>query len=919
MIIDVKGTKGDGQANEAESRQRYELKEARLSKMPLAFGALVLAIAAYIKSAMPSWGRLPDEDEAPLRPEDGGKPHLKLVDAGMLAGPLEPLEQGDAQAEEQPHRIGSSSLHDWRLPPAEFLTVDSPALQFVEPFTQRTDVSRLARFEGPLFASNDNVAPASGGRPGAGSGGGSKPGDDHPNDRPPSTDKGGDDRGNGDKGKDDKPRHSDPIPKPVEDEEDDPQNPANRAPRATGPVYLRDVAGCAAVLIGLSELLANISDPDDDVLSIKNLKVSSGTITWTANGWLYDPNGLGPVTVTYEITDGKATIIQHAYFSVVRNSIVGTDGDDMLLGTACADAIEGRGGNDIIDARAGDDLIDGGAGDDHIVGGSGNDIIRGGDGNDIIFGGAGDDQISGGAGDDRLFGDDGRDTVFGDAGDDQIHGGSGNDALFGGAGNDLVNGDAGDDTIEGNAGDDVLMGGDGNDVVSGGLGNDRLDGGAGADLLLDNAGRDTVSGGDGNDHVVVAIDGDRDTYEGGAGTDTLDLAATERGISADLTQGTAEGSEIGNNQVGGFEIVTGGSGADTLSGSGGNETLSGGAGDDRIDGRGGHDALEGGAGNDTLHDGSGQDTVSGGEGNDRVVAAIDGDSDRYDGGSGTDTLDLSQTGCGVAVDLAQGAANGSEIGSNVVTSFEGVDGGAGADTLAGSAANETLTGGAGDDLVSGHDGNDSLDGGTGNDTLADGAGRDTVSGGAGHDVIQAEADGEDDTFDGGSGCDTLDYSASEDGITVDFTEGTASGSDIGSDTFCGIEGAVGGSGDDRFIVGQQPVVLEGGAGDDVFEFTPPPACPPAPVLHEIVDFEVGDRIRMSKYDLFEKVFHELEDQFQAIYGDKVDEDDAVIRFRHERSESIDRTVIEADLDRDKIYETTIHLDGHRAIVVVEHA
>ncbi|WP_134498857.1 calcium-binding protein [Microvirga pakistanensis] len=888
MIIDVKGTKGDGQANEAESRQRYELKEVRLSKMPLAFGALVLGIAAYIKSAMPSWGHLPNEDESPLRPEDGGKPHLKLVDTGMLSAPLEPLEQGDTQPEEgQPRRIGSGTLFDNRLSEPTFLMVDSPPLQFANPFVQRSDISKLARFEGALFASNDNVGP--------GTGGGSRPGND-------------------------KPGHSNPIPKPVEDDDDDPRGQANRAPRTSGPVYLRDVAGCATVLIGLSDLLANASDPDGDALSIRNLKVSSGSITWTGKGWLYDGNGLGPVTVTYEITDGKATIVQHAYFSVVRNSIVGTDGDDVLLGTACADEIEARAGNDIIDGRAGDDLIDGGTGDDHIVGGAGNDIIHGGNGNDIIFGMAGDDQISGGAGDDRLFGDDGNDTVFGDDGNDQVHGGSGNDALFGGAGSDLINGDAGNDTMEGNDGDDVLIGGGANDVVSGGFGNDKVDGGAGADLLLDNAGQDTVAGGQGNDHVVVALDGDRDTYEGGAGTDTLDLSTAEHGIDVDLALGSAGGSEIGENQVGSFEIVGGGSGADTISGSVGNETLSGGAGEDRIDGRGGNDALDGGAGNDTLHDGSGQDTMSGGEGNDRIIVATDCDRDRYDGGSGNDTLDLSDTASGVAVDLSQETASGSEIGNNIVTDFESVSGGSGNDTLSGVAGDETLSGGAGDDRIAGRDGDDLLDGGTGDDMLADGTGRDTVSGGRGNDVISAEADGGDDAFDGGEGRDTLDYSSSEEGITVDLTEGTASGNDIGTDTFSGIECVVGGSGDDRFVIGQQPVVLEGGDGDDLFEFSPPPpACAPTPVLHEIVDFTVGDRIRMSKYDLFEKVFDRLESQFESIYGDKVDEDDARIRYRHERSESIDRTVIEADLDHDRIYETTIHLDGHKAIVVVEHA
>ncbi|MFC1458422.1 cadherin-like domain-containing protein, partial [Microvirga arabica] len=664
MIIDVKGTKGAGQANEGASRQRYELKEARPSKMPLAFGALILGIAAYLKSAMPSFGRLPDEGEAPLRPEEGGKPHLKLVDAGMLDIPLEPLEQGDAQTDDQPLRIGSGTAFDNRLPEPAFLMVDSPPLQFGMSFPQPSDVSRLARFEGALFASNDNVGPAIGRGAGGPTGSAAAPGDDDPGAGPPGEDKGEDGQGN-----DGRPGHSDPIPRPGD--EDDPKTPANRAPRTNGPVYLRDVAGCAAVLIGLSELLANASDPDGDLLSIRNLKVSSGTITWTANGWLYDPNGLGPVTVTYEITDSKATIIQQAYFSVVRNAVVGTDGDDMLLGTACADDIKGGSGSDLIDGRAGDDLIDGGAGDDHIMGGAGNDIIHGGDGNDVIFGGAGNDQISGGAGDDRLFGDDGNDVVFGDDGDDQVHGGSGNDALFGGAGNDLVSGDAGDDRIEGNAGNDTLRGGDGDDVVSGGDGNDLVEGGKGADLLLDGAGRDTVLGGEGDDHAVVALDGDRDIYDGGAGTDTLDLSGTERGVDVDLARGTAEGCEIGDNAVAGFEIVRGGSGQDTISGSGGNETLQGGAGDDRMDGRGGNDALDGGdgydgldggegndtlsggAGNDMLTDGTGQDIVRGGAGNDVVRAAADGEDDVFDGGDGCDTLDYSASEGGLTVDLTQ--------------------------------------------------------------------------------------------------------------------------------------------------------------------------------------------------------------------------------------------------------------------------
>ena len=125
-------------------------------------------------------------------------------------------------------------------------------------------------------------------------------------------------------------------------------------------------------------------------------------------------------------------------------------------------------------------------------------------------------------------------------------------------------------------GDDVLSGGEGNDLVTAGAGNDSLEGGSGADLLFDETGRDTVRGGAGDDRVVAALDEDRDTYDGGEGAaDALDLTATEAGVSVDLAAGSAEGEEIGDNAVTGFEIVEGGAGNDSLAGSEGGETLSG--------------------------------------------------------------------------------------------------------------------------------------------------------------------------------------------------------------------------------------------------------------------------------------------------------------------------------------------------------
>jgi hypothetical protein len=73
--------------------------------------------------------------------------------------------------------------------------------------------------------------------------------------------------------------------------------------------------------------------------------------------------------------------------------VIGTPGNDYLLGTTKTDLIRGRGGDDYIRALAGDDLLLGGAGDDVVRGGGGNDKIYPGEGPDIVLAGAGNDKI----------------------------------------------------------------------------------------------------------------------------------------------------------------------------------------------------------------------------------------------------------------------------------------------------------------------------------------------------------------------------------------------------------------------------------------------------------------------------------------------------------------------------------------------
>ena len=76
----------------------------------------------------------------------------------------------------------------------------------------------------------------------------------------------------------------------------------------------------------------------------------------------------------------------------------------------------------------------------------------------VVFGAARDDAIAGGAMDDRLFGGAGNDVLAGGFGHDRLEGGGGDDRLEGGPGDDRLLGGAGDDTY-------VIAAGDGRDTI----------------------------------------------------------------------------------------------------------------------------------------------------------------------------------------------------------------------------------------------------------------------------------------------------------------------------------------------------------------------------------------------------------------------------------------------------------------------
>jgi Ca2+-binding RTX toxin-like protein len=116
-----------------------------------------------------------------------------------------------------------------------------------------------------------------------------------------------------------------------------------------------------------------------------------------------------------------------------------------------------------------------------VIGGAGSDSITGGAGYQELRGYFGNDTLRGGDGSDRLYGCDNAGDALGlsttGSDDDLLDGGAGNDLLRGEFGNDTLLGGGGNDSLEGGAGDDALDGGIGNDYLKGGAGNDRIDGG----------------------------------------------------------------------------------------------------------------------------------------------------------------------------------------------------------------------------------------------------------------------------------------------------------------------------------------------------------------------------------------------------------------------------------------------------------
>ncbi len=451
----------------------------------------------------------------------------------------------------------------------------------------------------------------------------------------------------------------------------------------------------------------------------------------------------------------------------VATTVAGGPGDDSVGTGSGNDSVTLGDGDDSTGTLLGDDTIDGGAGNDNILsGGAGNDTITGGDGADFISDGDGNDTVAAGAGDDDVTAGLGTDSYSGGADTDSI-GYSRSDPTTGvpipvnvsldGVANDGAAGEndnaqadfedlssgGGDDTLTGNDSENEINGGSGNDTInglgnddnlSGSAGNDTVNGGTGQDSVSGSDGNDTLSGNEGND--TLGTDPGSDSLSGGTGQDSVRYFGRNP-VNVNLNDLADDGvAGEGDNVRTDNEILTTGSGNDTVTGSNGVNDITTGPGNDTVTGLNGNDDLEGGSGNDTLSGGGGDDNVNGGL-----------DTDIIGGGSGVDTVSYADRIDRVVVRL-DGRAGDGQAGENdlIRRDVENAIGGRFNDLLVGSSGPNELSGLGGNDVISGLGGGDYLDGGRGNDRLTGGRGNDSVTGGSGTDQFFVRDRLSDDVF-----------------------------------------------------------------------------------------------------------------------------------------------------------------------------
>jgi serralysin len=303
----------------------------------------------------------------------------------------------------------------------------------------------------------------------------------------------------------------------------------------------------------------------------------------------------------------------------------------------------------------------------------------------------------------------------------------------------------GDDLVTGNQSANVIRSGRGNDTLNGGAGDDFLSGEIGHDYITPGAGNDTVAGGRGLDTVsfvdlAQAVQASLRSASASSGADRYSLVSIENitgSIFGDLLEGDGHGNRI--RALGDYDWIIGSWGADFIDGGTGRDMISyiaapgavtvdlgagrGRAGQADGDRYANVERATGSSFGDLFFGDDGQNDFRGMGGYDTFVGSAGG-RERYDGGSGLDTVSYYQSGAGVTASLLRGYGSRGDAARDLYTSIENLTGSGHNDVLTGDHGRNILRGLSGDDMIFGNGGVDRLQGGGGDDSLHGGSGWD---------------------------------------------------------------------------------------------------------------------------------------------------------------------------------------------------
>ncbi|WP_417525603.1 M64 family metallopeptidase [Marinovum sp.] len=287
-------------------------------------------------------------------------------------------------------------------------------------------------------------------------------------------------------------------------------------------------------------------------------------------------------------------------------------------------------------------------------------------------------------------------TTDGTVAGEMIRGSGGNDFFTPGAGSDVVDGEGGIDAV---SYVDLAQGVTVNLLARTAVSAGETDTLRSIENVTGSIFGDFIRGDDGanrirglGDYDWLVGSGGADYFDGGTGRDMISYVYAGSGVTVDLGAGRGTAGQAAGDRYVSIERVTGSIYDDLFSGASGEEDFRG---------LGGYDWFVGSAGG----------------------------KDRYDGGSGRDTVAYSAASAAVEASLLLGRGIGGDAARDLYTSIE---------NLTGSSFDDALTGDNGRNVLRGLYGEDTLLGNGGVDYLTGGGNDDVLDGGSGWDVAVFE-------------------------------------------------------------------------------------------------------------------------------------------------------------------------------------